>query len=627
MNNKVLNLDAEIKDNAVQDFHAYRLKFNAVFLAENYKNAFILSEHISTHSDLSESQLLELARNFLLLGYSDQAMRCLNRILSLNPNHVEAVLEKLKLLKNTELADEYIQLLKECIETKPANIQFYQMLFDCYTQLGMPEKSKELEAEARINGFELKQAFTHEISDHAPDTQSDIPFESPLFIENFLRLFQGRENAHARQWVSGHGNSGYNPIQEPLTHAKIRGHLMGLYTLGVYQLNLQNRVKWIVFDIDIAKEHLSDIHDPQFDAWIQEGFCTTLNAIKTVLDSYGIEALYEFSGFKGYHVWLMFHSEISAALAKSIAQKLASQFVLGAYPLNLEIFPKQSRISKSSYGNLVKLPGGIHKSTGLRSYFVRVEKEQLNALNIFDAINSVKTIDTDKLMELVHAIRPDISDPTEKSGTSIPYPNLEQPDKEFKDDPLDNPQWIYLKDRCFALQSIVSQVETNTALSADQKKVITYTIGTLPQGNAIVNAILKKASNWQSSDYLKSPLKGNSMSCNKIRKLLAIDHEDDACNCDFSALHPAYDSPVLHWELYQQNAALPAQNQKTQLRDTVSKYLEIKKKYQEYKVELKLLETMIYDLFEEIGVSEFDTGFGILKLTVIENLKTLSLIL
>lgn len=117
------------------------------------------------------------------------------------------------------------------------------------------------------------------------------------------------------------------------------------------------------------------------------------------------------------------------------------------------------------------------------------------------------------------------------------------------------------------------------------------------------------------------------MSCNKIRKLLAIDHEDDACNCDFSALHPAYDSPVLHWELYQQNAALPAQNQKTQLRDTVSKYLEIKKKYQEYKVELKLLETMIYDLFEEIGVSEFDTGFGILKLTVIENLKTLSLIL
>ncbi len=626
MKNKVLSLDAEVKDIATNDFHAYRLKFNAAFLAENYEQSFLLTEQAVKQINLKDSQLIEVARNYLLLGYPDKAISNLDHVLSNNPNHQEAIQEKLKLLKNMGKTDEYIELLQYHINVQPQNAMLYQLLFDCYLQNGMLDKSQELETEARLSGIELKQSYVQTINDSDPKPKSEIAFENPLFIESFLNLFRGRENSHARQWVSANGKSGYNPVQEPLTHAKIRGHLMGLYTLGAYQLSLQNRVKWIVFDIDITKEHLADIHDPQFDAWIQEGFFNILTNIKKVLDLYQIEALYEFSGFKGYHVWLLFQSEINAALAKNIAQKLASQFEIGAYPINLEVFPKQVRISKSSYGNLVKLPGGIHKVTGLRSYFVSLEKGQLQPIQILDAIYSAKTIDTEAVMQLVHAIQPDMTDVLGKPDELIQEINGIETGDTLKD-PLSNPQWIYLKEQCFALRSIISELETKKFLNANQKKIITYTIGTFPQGNDMANALLKKSTNWQSSDFLKSSLKGNSMSCNKIRKLLSIPSDNDLCNCDFSDLHPAYDSPMLHLERYNHSRALPAQNQKSQLRETVSIYLDIKQKYQEYQIELKNLETQIYFLFDEIGVSEFDTGFGILKLTKKENNKTLSLIL
>jgi|LSQX01.3.fsa_nt_gb hypothetical protein len=626
MNKKVINLDTEIKNVVKDDFHVYRMKFSTAFLAENYEQSLLLTEQAIRDTHLKDSQLIEIARNYLLLGHPDKATHSLDRVLSVNPNHQEAIQEKLKIFKNTGKTDEYIELLQNCISAQVSNAKFYQLLFDCYVQTGMLDKSRELETQAHLNGIELKHSYMQNIHDSDVKPQNEIAFENPLFIERFLNLFQGRENSHARQWVSANGKSGYNPIQEPLTHAKIRGHLMGLYTLGAYQLNMQNRVKWIVFDIDITKEHLADIHDPQFDAWIQEGFFSILTNIKKVLDSYQIEALYEFSGYKGYHVWIFFQSEVNATLAKSIAQRLASEFELGAYPINLEVFPKQSRVSKNSYGNLVKLPGGIHKVTGLRSYFVSLEKDQLQAIQIFDAISLVKQIDAKAVMQIVHTIQPSIADLTKETDAS-PQDNTIPEIVDKYDDALASPKWVYLKEQCFALRNIVAELETKTFLDAKQKKIITYTIGTFSKGKDMANALLKKSSNWQSSDFLKSALKGNAMSCNKIRKLLNITPDNDLCSCDFSDLHPAYNSPILHLERYDQSRALPAQNQKSKLRETVSAYLDIKQKHQKYEIELKNLETQIYLYFDEIGVSEFDTGFGILKLSNKEDIKTLSLIL
>jgi len=625
MENTVISLNTEAKRYSDNGFHAYRLQFNSVFLAENYSLAYELTQRIAHLSELSEHQLLELSRNYSLLGYSEAALQCLERALLQNPNLQQAILEKLKLLKSLDQTDAYLALLKSSIDLNPCNLQFYQMLHEYYLQENLSDLRLELETKAQLHNLELKPSFVQTPCIQDLDSPADIVFEDPVFIERFLNLFRGRENLHARQWVSSKGMSGYNPVSEPFTHANIRGHLMGLYTLGVYQLNLQNRVKWLVFDIDIAKEHLPDLHDPQFSSWIEEGFCYSLNSIKQVLDTYQIQALYEFSGFKGYHVWILFQNEISASLARGLAQKLAEKFDLAAYPLNLEVFPKQSRVGKNNFGNLVKLPGGIHKVTGLRSHFVQVMQDHLLPLQISDAINTVKTLGPDQVMSLVQALQPDFSTPN-NSQEQMKLPNsVVGSETELFEDPLSTPQWLWLKERCFALRSLVSDLESQNFLDAEQKKVITYTLGTLPNGNLIVNALLKKAENSQPIDLLRSPLKGNAMSCHKIRKHLNISTEHELCNCDFSALNAAYDSPVLYWELYKCADTKPAQNQKLRLRETVSKYLDLKKNHQAFQMELKQIEAKLYDLFEETGVLEFDTGFGILKLVQNEEQKTLIL--
>ena len=92
-----------------------------------------------------------------------------------------------------------------------------------------------------------------------------------------INLFQGRENSYARQWVSDEGKYGYTPVNEPLNLNAVRNHLLGIQTLGIYQLDLMGKVKWIVFDLDVEKSHLDNLHDPAFRLWLEQGFQKIIN--------------------------------------------------------------------------------------------------------------------------------------------------------------------------------------------------------------------------------------------------------------------------------------------------------------------------------------------------------------
>ena len=81
-----------------------------------------------------------------------------------------------------------------------------------------------------------------------------------------INLFQGRENSYARQWVSDEEKYGYTPVNEPLNLNAVRNHLLGIQTLGIYQLDFMGKVKWIVFDLDVEKSHLDKLIKPEEDS-------------------------------------------------------------------------------------------------------------------------------------------------------------------------------------------------------------------------------------------------------------------------------------------------------------------------------------------------------------------------
>jgi hypothetical protein len=94
----------------------------------------------------------------------------------------------------------------------------------------------------------------------------DIYCLSNADLLTMINLFQGRENSYARQWVSDEGKYGYTPVNEPLNLNAVRNHLLGIQTLGIYQLDFMGKVKWIVFDLDVEKSHLDKLIKPEEDS-------------------------------------------------------------------------------------------------------------------------------------------------------------------------------------------------------------------------------------------------------------------------------------------------------------------------------------------------------------------------
>ena len=161
-----------------------------------------------------------------------------------------------------------------------------------------------------------------------------------------LKQLVGNPSAYAVQWVDGNG---YTPVREPLTNSVLNQHLVGDRTIGTY-IVYKDEAKTLVFDIDTA----GVLKDPALDE-------ATL--IGDALYDLGIPNRHigiEFSGSKGYHVWVVMQSWVSATSLRRLGRA-----VLSATGIECEVFPKQSKAS--DLGNLVKLPYGIHRKTGVRA--------------------------------------------------------------------------------------------------------------------------------------------------------------------------------------------------------------------------------------------------------------------
>lgn len=147
--------------------------------------------------------------------------------------------------------------------------------------------------------------------------------------------------------VQQEGGKGYFPVYEPLTPSVLRRHLDGELTVGTYVVWGEN-AQTLVFDVDTTDKSETDA---VYDALLSLGIPDTCIGV-------------EFSGSKGYHVWILLGRYDSASKLRRLGQ--AALALSGAS--QVEVFPKQDSVRK--LGNLVKLPGGIHRKTGDWSYML-----------------------------------------------------------------------------------------------------------------------------------------------------------------------------------------------------------------------------------------------------------------
>jgi len=177
-------------------------------------------------------------------------------------------------------------------------------------------------------------------------------------IQVFFDAFIQRKDTYAIQ-----EEKGYFRTAEEITPAILISHLNGQKTIGTYQFAQNNKVKWVCFDYDGEK----------LDEQLWQA-----KRLYEKLKEKGYSPLLEFSGKKGYHIWI-FCEEVDGASAKYWAEEISS--IPGCQVH--EIFPKQEKID-DGYGNLVKLPLGVHRVSEKRSVFLNEEYQEIEGL---DAIN------------------------------------------------------------------------------------------------------------------------------------------------------------------------------------------------------------------------------------------------
>ncbi|MFZ7113207.1 MAG: CRISPR-associated primase-polymerase type A1 [Desulfatiglandales bacterium] len=347
-------------------------------------------------------------------------------------------------------------------------------------------------------------------------------------IAAYMRLFCGREDCFARQWADkGAGKQGYVPVRRPLESGDVEEHLAGRKTYGIYLLDSRSQVRTGVVDADLVKSLREGRLKADDKARVKREVAYLLKRMKELSLDQGLHPLAEFSGGKGFHFWFLFSEPVDASLARQGLESLIQGLKGDLSAFQLEVFPKQDRLSGKGLGNLVKLPLGVHRLSGKPSFFLDCHDRSIEAQ--LDFIQKAAIDSPDALRASRQA-----------AGKILVHPRW----KEWAET---HPGLAAIESRCPPLAQIISSCRQGNDLSLREEKVLYQTIGFLGEAKKDLHHLLGFHAEYNPHmvDYHLSRLRGKPMGCKRIHSLLEFSGEP----CRFEGA-VEYDHPLLHIKGY-----------------------------------------------------------------------------
>lgn len=593
--------------------------------------------------------MLSLARLYHDSGDSSQAIMLYEQLLKLQPHHVEAALEVGALKESAGLVEEAIRIYHQAA----GDGQQPQLEAAARAARSLMNSSQEFSASAcSAQDCQMLEVAAEIQVAHSLTTICPTDADAVLFAD----LFAGREGVYARQWHREGQRAGYTPVHEPFTPTVAYKHLLGTYTVGIYPLRLDNTVGFLCFDIDLSQEDLRRAsNSSRMQQANQDKVQAVADQIQQQLTRQSIPSYIEDSGMKGRHVWVFFESPIPAIQVRYLARLILRSSDLPR-TVAVEVFPRQSRVKAGSWGNLIKLPLGIHRATGRRTCFVdalgspvasqlaflakirrvtsaeiltamqrlaasadRPEtiglaalddsesdaEEEHNWQKILEVASGEIEIELDSEKQALEATRGQVAAST-VSNIELSMGVVEAPYRIEEDLEV---QQIF--SGCAVLDDINRRLKTEHAISHEERLVITYTLGCLNHGPQAVNALLDQAHNLDPGLRLVNRLRSNPTSCARIRSKLFELAERVNCNCQFSPGEGGYPTPLLHLRASHSSSIMEVR--RLELDQAVRNYLKLRSEQVRIGRALEDLARQLRSLMAEQGLNSLSTSYGTLR--------------
>lgn len=441
-------------------------------------------------------------------------------------------------------------------------------------------------------------------------------------VEKFAELFTGREDAYAVIDYDGYRKL-VQPQLQPLTRMIVESHLAGNFIAATYVQRPNATVRFLVIDIDVSKKVLLECaYDcEKLEPYIRKA-ASAAAEIGDWFRKRGVRVRFEFSGFRGYHVWIFFDNWIPTYHVNNLTDILEREFAdTFGNEISIEFFPNKMRIKPDKPGQCIKLPCGVRNGSGNRSVLLLDDFSETADLE--------KWIDdTSKypLTVLKKIIAAESKTPEKESKREI--------DTDLSCFGELAPNINVILKNCNLLRYLCRKAHDSGYLTHFERLSILYVFGHVgEEGKRFIHQVMSCTLNYKYNTTEKFIRKcpEKPISCVKLRDQYKRVTAEFGCSCYFKRGDKCYPSPVLHAitssKTEAEEVTLPisetlSKDKSIQISEELNihkkaqslavRIVELKKQKRGLDNSIRKVEKELERLFDEAGVDELELEMGML---------------
>lgn len=443
--------------------------------------------------------------------------------------------------------------------------------------------------------------------------------------EKVLSVFTGREDIYARETTGGIRGRQLVQQLQPLTKGLLREHLRGGLTIATYIQRPNATVHFIVFDVDISRKVLLQMHENNEDtvttkeSYLQKAYQKARD-ICHLLEQMGLKGYIEFSGNRGYHVWLFLTEWITVKYARMFCD-IVDAMLQRDEDITIEYFPNGARVKPGKFGQTIKIPCGIHSGSGMRSFFVDESGLPVTEINGF--IDGLARFNGSSIRKVL------ARSCNEKE--SVEKREVDQDISVFagSDDTI-----LEVLRQCNLMRYLCLRAVKTGYLTHFERLTILYVFGHMGgNGKKFIHTVMSYTLNYSYNvtDKFIRKCPERPISCLKLQDQYKKVTAEIGCNCVFKLKKNCYPSPVLHAIMLspdvntditvpisrtitaeKKQAVMDDMNIHTKAQNLAKQILEFKKQRRALDRGINDVEQQLSELFDDANVNELETDMGIL---------------